>query len=502
MSDFFSNLNTGARKPENTVFNQGPLPPTTGLPTGLNGTPDARINYNSTLLGDISAYSYGKPPPGRLSTQTAVLNVPHRVAKIVPTVILPLPENNGTFHLSHPIDDGDLVFAVRVHPNAKKDLVPGWDMFKSAGLSTNVDMLINLPTVNYLLYGLQRYYKDGKVAEGAWQELYYALGIDQFVRIDRQTKDNKPYKLGVKFLNFVAAEVFRPLGFAVGSDYQGGVHEGSSAPVTWPVNFVTSILVDGLTQEAANLWRDHNVSSGADLILRFYLDTPTEFVLNHWSKATVTQKFSANDKYPKTQFWVLKPDVLSQSGSSIVDCSYFDNNTIKDCDLAKGKTSEGDVDKILEDYEKNGNRGPLICEYYDYLEHGCWHVMRVQNCFTKMPNSTNCHTSNMIVHSGGFLLQGTVSPTFICDGYTHAIYKDSIKAGGNVTTFEQEADVVNDPVKKTVTKSKGLWGGSSVLASSGDEDVKLDAPVTKRPKQKATVLGKGSADAFVLGSDK
>lgn len=57
--DFFANV-YGAKFPE-VVMNQGPLPGSGGLPAPLHDTPDARINYGTTLLGDISPYAYGEP---------------------------------------------------------------------------------------------------------------------------------------------------------------------------------------------------------------------------------------------------------------------------------------------------------------------------------------------------------------------------------------------------------------------------------------------------------
>jgi hypothetical protein len=59
----------------------------TNLPAPLHQTADARINYNSSLLGDLTPYAYGKP--GYLSSQSAYLNIPHKVQKIVPVVYLP-----------------------------------------------------------------------------------------------------------------------------------------------------------------------------------------------------------------------------------------------------------------------------------------------------------------------------------------------------------------------------------------------------------------------------
>lgn len=88
MSDFFSGV-YGAKFPE-VVMNSGPLPPQGGLPAPLHDTADARINYNSTLLGDLNPYAYGEP--GFLSSQVSYVNQPHRIQKIIPPLRLPTPQ--------------------------------------------------------------------------------------------------------------------------------------------------------------------------------------------------------------------------------------------------------------------------------------------------------------------------------------------------------------------------------------------------------------------------
>jgi hypothetical protein len=88
MSDFFSGV-YGAKFPE-VVMNSGPLPPANGLPAPLHDTADARINYNSTLLGNLDPYAYGEP--GFLSSQVSYVNQPHRIQKIIPPLRLPCPQ--------------------------------------------------------------------------------------------------------------------------------------------------------------------------------------------------------------------------------------------------------------------------------------------------------------------------------------------------------------------------------------------------------------------------
>jgi hypothetical protein len=89
MSDFFSGIYSGVRRPD-VVMNDGPLPPLSisgGYPEGFNGVPDGKINYASSLLGDLDPYAYGEA--ARLSTQAAYLNIPHVCQRIVPTLNMP-----------------------------------------------------------------------------------------------------------------------------------------------------------------------------------------------------------------------------------------------------------------------------------------------------------------------------------------------------------------------------------------------------------------------------
>lgn len=115
MSDFFAGIYSGIKDPD-VVMNGGPLPPTStaGMPHGFDGTPDGRIDFASTLLGDLQPYAYGEP--ARLSTQAAYLNIPHAVTRIIPQINLPNPiiDHNCDFiTVSHQVDDGDMAFVVR-----------------------------------------------------------------------------------------------------------------------------------------------------------------------------------------------------------------------------------------------------------------------------------------------------------------------------------------------------------------------------------------------------
>ena len=177
MSDFFSAVH-GAQMPE-VVWNSGPLPPSGGLPAPLHDTADARINYNSTLLGDLNPYAYGEP--GYLSSQTAYLNIPHKLQKMIPLLQLPALNREGTFELSHPVDDGDIAFVLRLDRRSMFCQGLNYDSpLRRNGLGAAIDCFINLPTVNYILFGayttLHATCKNDNVA--CWEQFLENRGMD------------------------------------------------------------------------------------------------------------------------------------------------------------------------------------------------------------------------------------------------------------------------------------------------------------------------------------
>jgi hypothetical protein len=48
-----------------------------------------------------------------------------------------------------------------------------------------------------------------------------------------------------KLVDYLIKHVIKPFGIPKGSEKQGGQHQGSNSPVTWPVDFVTAMLIDG-----------------------------------------------------------------------------------------------------------------------------------------------------------------------------------------------------------------------------------------------------------------
>lgn len=367
MPDLFSGIQNGIRKPD-VIMNQGPLPNAGGLPNGFNGTTDARINYGSTLLGDMTPYEYG--PPNRLANQTAYMNIPHKVQKIIPQLRLPeARQGMQTFTLSHAVDDGDIAFALRVARSA--GTIEGMHTFERMGKSHMVDPFINLTTVNYLLAGIQRNW--GRSDQVKWQQL---IVDTEFMPPSTQARGPFTVRNALHFIQ----EIARPFGIAHGSEKQGGQHQGSTHPVVFPVDFITTLAVSGRVENLVNAWRDFDVSAGDDLILRLEWcpiarpDNSIEYVLNHWPKGIVRQRFEYEHEAPPgagapINFgWQLIPDVYN---------TYPPEN---------------------------------IREGFDWRQHGYWHICRTQ-IMKSRENTTKLERSQRVLpcyYDDSRLLRGSL----------------------------------------------------------------------------------------------
>jgi hypothetical protein len=285
MSDFFAGINN-IRMPQ-VVMDQGPLPGMGGLPAPLHDTADARINYNSSLLGDIQPYAYGEP--GYLSSQTAYLNIPHRIQKVIPTLYLPEPIDNTSFKLCHPVDEGDLAFVMRLNRNSEVCTGLNNRTLQRAGLGTAVDPFINLATLNYLLAGLQVCTLVGNIRH-KWDQLMHHLDSKKY-----SGKDTQEY--GFKDIVHIVENLIRPFGIVHGKDNQGGQSEGNYSSVQWPVSFVTNMILDGKDANIVNIWHYHDISAGDDLVLRLKampLPPGNKYTLNHYRKGVVEKTFPPN----------------------------------------------------------------------------------------------------------------------------------------------------------------------------------------------------------------
>ena len=314
MGDLFGGLRSGIQFPQ-VVMNQGPLPGAGGLPQPLHEKPDSRINYGSSLLGDLTPYAYAEP--GYLSSQNAYLNIPHKIQKIVPKVFLPEAKVGAKdfFDLSHPVDDGDLAFVLRLDRSSLfcTGLKNG-DM-RRAGLGTAVDPLINLCTFNYILSGLQLGV-TGATGD-LWTEFFFNLDKQRFGKAaGLDSRDYADNPIGLDDVIHVVRNCVRPFGITRGSEKQGGQNEGSLSAANWPVSFIVSLTIDGKESNVLNIWHYHDVHAGDDLVLRLKLMPVRPYTLNHYYKSVKRQTWdlsssSSDGKQHPGYVWQLVPDVFN-----------------------------------------------------------------------------------------------------------------------------------------------------------------------------------------------
>ena len=386
MSDIFSGLRSGIQFPQ-VVMNQGPLPGSGGLPQPLHESPDARINYGSSLLGDLTPYAYGEP--GYLSSQNAYLNIPHKIQKIVPKVFLPEAKVGARdfFDLSHPIDDGDLAFVLRLDRSSLfcTGLRNG-DM-RRAGLGTAVDPFINLCTLNYILSGLQLGV-TGSTGD-LWNELFYNLDKRRFGKgAGLGSRDYMEHPMGLDDVIHVVRHCVRPFGIARGSEKQGGQDESTLAAATWPVSFVISLTIDGKESNVLNIWHYHDLHAGNDLVLRLKLMPLRPYTLNHYYKGVKRQTWDLpsipGQPHGTRYVWQLVPDLFH------LDCPTAEEERAQE-QICANLPVHAQLNDDGEEYKPllriklkadNGNV-PLRAEkplppHFAWQELGYWHIGRSQ----------------------------------------------------------------------------------------------------------------------------
>ena len=310
MGDFFGGLRSGIQFPQ-VVMNQGPVPSSGGLPQPLHERADARINYGSSLLGDLTPYAYGEP--GYLSSQNAYLNIPHKIQKIVPVVFLPEAKRpaKDIVDLSHPIDDGDIAFVLRLDRNSLFCTGLRNSSMRRAGLGTAIDPFVNLCTLNYILSGMQLGI-DGNDGSNMWLELLENLDRGRFGKQGGTGRDYTRNPVNLNDIIHVVRHCIRPFGITRGSEKQGGQDEATSSPATWPVSFVVSLTLDGKESNVLNIWHHHELHAGEDLVLRLKPMPIRPYTLNHYYKGVKRQSWDpARLPSGRTHVWQLVPDLLT-----------------------------------------------------------------------------------------------------------------------------------------------------------------------------------------------
>jgi hypothetical protein len=435
MSDFFSGV-YGARFPD-LVMNSGPLPPTGGLPAPLHDVADARINYNSTLLGDLDPYAYGEP--GYQSSQVSYVNHPHRIYKLVPPVRLPEPQVNTclTFEVSHCVDDSDLAFAMRLDRSSTVCAYLGSKQYSRSRTGTTVDAFVNLATLNYILAGLQLCYRPGNPS--SWFNMLYDLDKTRF-----ETND---HVLGLEDIVHIVRNLIRPFGIVRGSEKQGGQDEVGLSPATWPVNFVCTMVIDGKDRNVVNMWHHHDISAGDDLVLRLKpMPIPKGrdcYTLNHYYKRFVQKSFetfqqAATGHTRATHVWQLVPDIFS-------------------LDIDKTPAPGAAPPQMP--------RGLEVPDGFAWQEWGYWHIARSQIMFRKY-SEAEYYNNDMANQLKANHLDLTFAPTWQrVPGAKYEKQALAAPAGAGGAVYAVPGTDKNS-YRQYVRKGAGVRGGIDGLASA------------------------------------
>ena len=364
MSDLFSGL-TGVRFPDARINGGGPLPTELSGPAGINGDPDGRINFNDSLLSNLTPYQF-EPGTGRMGSDRNYQQIPHRRQYFIPKLWLPRPDGMSKFALSHGVDQGDIAFVLPLRQKA----VVLYEKHAPAGTNdyVNVDVFCNLATANYILRGLHEWHKCQGNAENPqtqpnlWGSLY-----NEVLAVTREWNPLKS---------------FIPFGICAGSEKQGGLHETGLAPVQAACSHITTMTLDGQSRDLVNFWQNCNIVAGDVLIFRLKMKEKCDYTLNHYYKGVVSQKFPKPTRCPQ-----IVPDIYSCCPPTEVSPTEVSPTGLSPTDVSP------------------------IDEKTDYIMHGFWRV--AQSFTSKRKFRTEDQFSNDTMFLQGQLLQVTFAPVWI-----------------------------------------------------------------------------------------
>eukprot|EP00961_Rhodomonas_salina_P049507 664878-Rhodomonas_salina.1 len=173
------------------------------------------------------------------------------------------------------------------------------------------------------------------------------------------------------------------MGVVHASDKQGGQHQGNAHPVvTWPVDYVVNLVVDGKVQNLTNIWRHRDICAGDDLILRLRYTRTRDYTLVSYPKCHTAKTFPEFEgTHTGDGVWQLVPDIY--------DTVYRD------------PLSDGPVRLATENIVD-----------FDYSERGYWHVARSHAHWGSMP-VRDIKGNDEGQYGNGALIQVTLAPTFV-----------------------------------------------------------------------------------------
>jgi len=263
------------------------------------------------------------------------------------------------FDISHAVDDSDIAFTMRLDRKSTVCSMMSSRTTQYHKVGTNIDAFINLATVNYLLAGLQLCYVNQNTTASKWFDLLHDL--------DQYQYPTHGVQLTLWDLRYITRDLIVPFGIARGSEKQGGQDEVGLSAATWPVNFVTNLVLDGHERNVVNYWHYHDISAGDDLVFRLKpMPIPRGkkgYTLNHYYKGFVQHNYESYflqnlGGTAASHVWQLVPDVFSLE-------SHPEND----------ETNGDPSIKMPEGFEVPKN--------YIWQEQGYWHIGRSQVMFRK-----------------------------------------------------------------------------------------------------------------------
>ena len=381
--------------------------------------PTSRFNHQDTLLSGLVPYNYGRG--SRVSDDISYQTTPHKIQKIIPQIFLPSAVSAfgpDDILLSHGVDDGDLAFTIRMvhnNPTCMKD----FDFFAKQKIPRTVDPIVNIATVNYILRGLQT-----DMGENAtnWKSFLRSTGWP----MHEDTYGFHEFKGGpyqYRNVSMFVQDYIRPLGVVIGSDRQGGQHQGGQGGkgVDFPVDYTVTMLVDGVCDNMLNLWQRTEIRAGDDLMLALCGCAMVDHAMQqehsdvdiNVQKGPLGPHFSAGEGGPGVNASMYAPVladttyVLNHWAQGTVK-AMFSNHPNLLYELVPTTSSEIDEGYFLGDDRRN---------------RGLWHIARSQAhargvvggvsmaSATKLSMQTfrNDHVNLM---AGGGIIQATIAPVW------------------------------------------------------------------------------------------
>ena len=388
MSNNWINKFIGAPKGPNGLYNNSDL---------LGGVNDTKIRTNFWPGGDFDNTSgllsslnnvngkMSQMSKNLMSNQTIMVQYIHIPRIILPLWIPQIGQQRGLIDLVKSVTSGDVLFNLRYNDNVMKAGLGSKIIRKEGGDSV---FSINLPTLNYILIGIQKFlngYRDACVEHAndrtIFDQIHNATKVPaNAARIPNPYNQQDQYLM---WLNLVTNDDFRHLmnstffegwmafeninkidltveqrtpfydryvcsilwdfintyaklaGVFVGSDNQGGNHYGMANPCSYaPTDFVGVIQAAGKNMKVRNLWQNcENGTSNGDLVgFRFMkFDNPLGSNISFKLSSNVdTQSDQHVQQSPKTYYFLLVPAKrYTQTSSHVKREKWVDSNFLQ-----------------------------------------------------------------------------------------------------------------------------------------------------------------------------